>query len=307
MKILFLGAGATGGYFGGRLAAAGAGVTFLVREKRASQLAAQGLVIESTFGNVSTPVHAVTTAREAGTHDFVILSCKAYDLDAAIRDIRDCVGARTLILPLLNGIKHLEALDAAFGSDHVLGGSCHLSVALGEDGVIRHLNQLHLITFGPRTPDQSGRCAELCEAMKPAGFEAKLRQDIMQAMWDKWVLLASLAGLTCLFRASVGEIAAAPGGRNLMLAMIDESRQVAATSGFEPASEHMATIGTLLTDPTSKVVASMHRDMQRGARIEADLIIGDMLRRGRAAGLELPLLTVANANLACYETRLSAT
>ncbi len=305
MKILFLGAGATGGYFGGRLAASGAGVTFLVREKRAAQLATQGLVIESPFGNVSTPVNAVISARQAGVHDVVILSCKAYDLGAAIRDIADCVGERTLILPLLNGIKHLDALDAAFGNSRVLGGTCHLSVSFGEDGVIRHLNQLHLLTFGPRTPDQSDRCAELFDAMKPAGFEAKLRQDIMQAMWDKWVLLASLAALTCLFRASVGEIAAAPAGRNLMLATIEECRRVAAAAGFEPSSEHMATIGTLLTDPASKVVASMLRDMQKGTRIEADLIIGDMLRRGRAAGVATPLLTVANANLACYENRLS--
>lgn len=301
MKILILGAGATGGYFGGRLAAAGADVTFLVREKRARQLAADGLVIESAFGNARTPVKTVLADQLDAPHDVVILSCKAYDLDTSIAAIRPAVGATSLVLPLLNGIKHLDTLDATFGIERVLGGSCHLSVTLGEDGVIRHLNQLHLLTFGPRVPSQLAQCRKILEVFSSANFEPKLREDMMQAMWDKWVLLASLAGLTCLFRASVGEIAATPHGRNLMLALIEECRAVARANGHEPSAEHMTSIASLLTDPGSKVVASMLRDMQKDARIEADLIIGDMLRRGQLAGVNTPILTIADTNLRCYE------
>ncbi|MEQ1717005.1 MAG: ketopantoate reductase family protein [Hyphomicrobium sp.] len=306
MKILILGAGATGGYFGGRLASAGIDTEFLVRPKRAAQLAVDGIVIESPFGTIKTSVKTVTAADLAGSHDCVILSCKAYDLASAIIAIRPAVGPHTLILPLLNGIKHLDALDAAFGVERVLGGSCHLSVTMGDDGMIRHLNQLHLLTFGPRVPGQSKDCRALLPVLTRGGFDVKLRDDIMQAMWDKWVLLASLAGLTCLFRASVGEIMASGDGRRLMLAAIEECRSIAAVSGFEPTAGHIATIGGLLTDPASKVVASMLRDMQKGTPIEADLIIGDMLRRGQAAGLATPLLTVAATNLACYENRLKA-
>lgn len=305
MNILFLGAGATGGYFGGRLAAAGANVTFLVRKKRAAELAAQGIVIESPFGNLSTTVKTATDARTAGLHDVVILSCKSYDLDAAIRDIGDCVGPNTLVVPLLNGLKHLDALDRAFGEERVAGGSCHLSVMLGEDRIIRHLNQLHLLTFGPRLPSQSERCTQLFETIKPAGFDVMLREDIMQAMWDKWVLLASLAGLTCLFRCSVGEIMATRDGEKLMRGLIEECRKIAAASGFEPSREQLTSTGKLLTDPASKVMASMLRDMQKRARIEADLIIGDMLRRGLSAGIETPLLAIANANLVCYENQIA--
>lgn len=301
MKILILGAGATGGYFGGRLTAIGADVKFLVRERRAAQLEADGIVIESAFGNLSVPVRTVMAGQVAAGHDVILLSCKAYDLDSAIDAIRPAVGAHTLILPLLNGIKHLDTLDAAFGSEHVLGGTCHLSVTLGADGVIRHLNQLHLLTFGPRYETQRARCEELLRIFEQANFEPKLRTDVMQAMWDKWVLLASLAGLTCLFRASVGEIAATPQGRGVMLSMIEECRMVAEAYGAGPSDAHMENIRGLLTDPASKVVASMLRDMQKEAPIEADLIIGDMLRRGLAAGVATPLLAVANTNLCCYE------
>lgn len=301
MKILILGAGATGGYFGGRLAAIGADVKFLVRERRAAQLEADGIVIESAFGDLRVPARTVMAGQLAADHDVIMLSCKAYDLDSAIKAIRPAAGAQTLILPLLNGIKHLDALDAAFGAERVLGGTCHLSVTLGADGVIRHLNQLHLLTFGPRFDVQAERCEALMRIFEKANFEPKLRHDVMQAMWDKWVLLASLAGLTCLFRASVGEIANTPQGRGVMLSMIEECRKVAEAYGAGPSQEHMENIRGLLTDPASKVVASMLRDMQKQAPIEADLIIGDMLRRGQAAGVATPLLAVANTNLTCYE------
>lgn len=301
MKILILGAGATGGYFGGRLAAAGADVKFLVRERRAAQLEADGLVIESPFGDVKMTVRTVLAKQLAAAHDVIIVSSKFYDLESAIASIRPAVGGTTLILPLLNGIKHLDVLDAAFGAPQVLGGSCHLSVTLADNGVIRHLNQLHLLTFGPRQAGQAARCEELLAICQQAKFDTKMRSDVLQAMWDKWVLLASLAGLTCLFRATVGDIAAAPDGRRLMLGMIEECRKVAEASGFGPSQTHLDTINALLTEPASKVAASMLRDMQRHAPIEADLIIGDMLRRGQAAGVATPLLAVANTNLECYE------
>jgi 2-dehydropantoate 2-reductase len=306
MKILILGAGATGGYFGGRLAASGADVTFLVRPKRAAQLAANGLVIESPFGNLKTPVRAVTAELLSGRHDIVILSCKAYDLENSIEAVRPAVGPETLVLPILNGLRHLETLDAAFGPDSVLGGSCHLSVSLADDGAIRHLNQLHLLTYGPRLPSQTAACEAHYPILAGAGFDVKLSTNVVQSMWDKWVLLASLAALTCLFRASIGEISSAQGGRDLMLGAIDECRNVAKTAGFEPSEEHLALIRTLLTDKASPVVASMLRDMQRGGPIESDHIVGDMLGRGKAAGLEMPVLRAAYANLQCYQNRLTA-
>jgi 2-dehydropantoate 2-reductase len=304
MKILILGAGATGGYFGGRLAASGADVTFLVRPKRAGQLSADGLVIESPHGNLKTAVKVATASTLTGIHDVVILSCKAYDLTGAIEALRPAVGPATKVLPLLNGLKHLDALDEAFGADRVLGGSCHLSVALDDDGTVRHFNQLHLLTYGPRTHNQNEFCSSLHEVLARADFDTKHSPNVMQSMWDKWVLLASLAALTCLFRASIGEISSAQGGRELMLAAIEECRGAAKAEGFEPSEDHLALIRTLLTDPASPVVASMYRDMQRGGPIEGGHIVGDILARGRAAGHEMPVLATAYVNLQCYQNRL---
>ena len=131
MRILVLGAGGTGGYFGGRLLEAGADVSFLVRPARAQRLAADGLRIISPCGDFSSSVKVLTLLDSAAPFDLILLSCKAYDLDSAIAAIRPAVGANTRILPLLNGLKHFDVLDAAFGSEHVLGGLCHISVTLG--------------------------------------------------------------------------------------------------------------------------------------------------------------------------------
>ena len=303
MKILILGAGATGGYFGGRLAASGADVTFLVRQARLNKLAVNGLIIESPFGNLKTPVKAVTRETLNGTYDAVLLSCKAYDLTSSIEAIRPAIGNSTQVLPLLNGIKHLDDLDAAFGKDHVLGGLCHLSVTLSPEGTVQHLNKLHLLTYGPRVPEQEKICRELLPIMEKSGFAAKLSGDVIRDMWGKWVLLATLAGMTCMMRASVGEITGTRDGRALMLAMIDECAVIAAANGFALPESQLQLIRGLLTDPSSQVVASMRRDMQRGAQIEGDHIIGDMLARGEAKGILALMLRIAYANAEAYQNR----
>ena len=306
MKILVLGAGATGGYYGGRLAASGADVTFLVRPKRAAQLAAHGIVIESSFGNLTTPAKTVTADTVAACYDLIILSCKSYDLASSIAAIAPAAGPETQVLPLLNGIRHLTELDAAFSPERVLGGTCHLSVHLADDGAIQHLNTLHLLTFGPRSATQPAFCRSVLAVLQKANFETKMSDNIMHDMWGKWVLLAALAGMTCLMRASVGEIAASRDGRALMLALIDECASIAAANGAAPHADALAKIQSMMTDPKSAVVASMLRDMQRGARIEGDHIIGDMLARAQAAKIPAPLLQIAYANLQAYQNRQAA-
>lgn len=306
MKILVLGAGATGGYYGGRLAASGADVTFLVREKRFAQLQRDGIQIKSPFGDASIPIKCVTRETLRDMYDFIILSCKSYDLDSAIKAITPALSSTSLVLPLLNGMRHLDTLDAAFTTQRVLGGMCHLSVTMADDGVIHHLNNLHLLTYGPRQESQTAACAAFLPILQKANFATKLSTNVIADMWGKWVLLASLAGMTCLMRASVGEIAASSDGKSLMLALIDECAGAASANGAEPSSQALAQIRTLLTDPQSAVVASMLRDMQRGANVEGDHIIGDMLARAKAAQVAAPLLAIAYANLQVYQNRLAS-
>lgn len=303
MKILVLGAGATGGYFGGRLSASGADVTFLVRPARAEKLAADGLIVESPFGNFTTPVKTVTRETLDGTYDAVLLSCKSYDLASSIEAIAPAVSKSTQILPLLNGIKHLDDLDAVFGQSRVLGGLCHLSVTLSPEGIVQHLNNLHLLTYGPRAPSQNELCEKMLPIMEKSGFAARLSPNVIADMWGKWVLLATLAGMTCLMRATVGEIVATRDGRDILVAMLEECKAIAAANGYPVPESHYQQIKTMLTDPASQVVASMRRDMQRGAEIEGDHIIGDMLAHGRAKAVPAPMLTIAYANLQAYQKR----
>lgn len=306
MRILILGAGATGGYFGGRLAKAGVNVTFLVRERRREQLAHDGLTIESPLGDVATPVAAITRDQLRDTFDTVIVSAKAYDLAAAIETIRPAVGASTRVLPLLNGMRHLDDLDHAFGPERVLGGTCHISAVLEEDGRIRHLGSFASLTEGPRVPSQRVFSSRLHEELSRGGFEARRSDDVIGAMWEKWVLLATLAGSTCLMRASIGEIVRATGGAKFISDMLDECCTVATAGGHQPRSVATSIVRPTLTDPSSDISASMLRDMERGGRIEADHIIGDLIRRGRELGVETPLLEIAYVHLQAYQNRLKS-
>jgi 2-dehydropantoate 2-reductase len=301
MRILVVGAGAVGGYFGGRLLAAGRDVVFLVREKRAAQLARTGLSIRSALGDVNVPSPPTVTADKLReSFDLIVLSCKAYDLAGAAQAFAPAVGAQTAILPLLNGMRQLDLLDGAFGAQHVLGGQCVISATLDAHGAVQHLNQLHSITFGERDGSASPRMQAITEAFADAGFDSRPSQTVVQDMWDKWVFLASLAGITCLLRGSIGEIVAA-GGREAALALLEECHAVAAAAGHAPAERVMQRARAVLAEAGSPLAASMLRDLQQGHPTEADHVIGDMLARADPAHAAGSLLSVAYAHLRIHE------
>jgi 2-dehydropantoate 2-reductase len=305
MRLLFLGAGATGGYFGGKLANAGADVTFLVRPKRRDQLARDGIRIESPSGNLTTAVKAITREEIDGPYDAVIVSAKAYDLAGAIDAIRPAVGGASLVLPLLNGMKHLEELDEAFGPSRVLGGTCHISVTLAEDGTIRQFGELASVTEGPRIAGQKAAALKLHETLA-LGFDARYSDNIVAAMWEKWFFLAALAASTCLMRASVGEIVRTMGGQEFMANLLNECIAIASANGHPPQTAALEFARTFLCDPSSSFSASMLRDIQRGGSIEADQIVGDLIRRGRDRGIQTPLLDTAYVHLQAYQERLAS-
>jgi 2-dehydropantoate 2-reductase len=299
MRILVVGAGAIGGYFGGRLLEAGRDVTFLVRPRRAGQLANTGLVIRSPLGDAHLPSPPTVAADALRTpYDLILLSCKAYDLEAAADSFAPAVGPHTAILPLLNGMRHLELLEQRFGKAAVLGGLCIISATLDADGRVVHLNDTHLLVFGERDGAKSKRI----EAIAAALSGARLSTMIMQEMWEKWVFIASTAGINCLMRAAVGDIVAADAA-DLATALLDECCKVAATNGFPPSEQAVQRMQGVLTAPGSSFAASMLRDIDRGAPIEADHIIGDLFRRSEPHGRDRSLLRIAYAHLKAYEAR----
>jgi 2-dehydropantoate 2-reductase len=306
MRILVVGAGAVGGYFGARLAAAGRDVTFLVREHRATQLRAIGLVLKSSAGDLTIPpadlklISAQQLASEKSAYDLILLSTKAYSLEAAMDDFAPTVGANTAILPILNGMRHLDMLSERFGVEHVLGGASRIVADLDPEGRVLHIEHWQDLAFGELDKRVTPRIEAIAKTLHGAGFEDQLSPDILAVMWNKWMLLASMAGLTCLLRGNIGEIARAPFGIETQQAFLHETAAIATASGYPPTDKSFAAVTARLTDPQSTLTASMYRDLQKNSPVEADHILGDLLRRGNALGLHSPLLQAAYVQLSVY-------
>lgn len=303
MRVLVLGAGAIGGYFGGRMAEKGMDVTFLVRPARAALLAREGLRIASPAGNARVAVRAVTQEAVRPAYDIVILTAKAYDLAGAIEAIAPAMGAGAAVLPLLNGMAHLEALDARFGRERVLGGVAYIAATLAPDGEVRHLNDFHRMAFGERSGTQKALCDAFAAALAGVRFDWKRIGDIEQAMWDKWVLLATLAGITCLMRAAVGDIAATASGEKLTLALLSECAAVARAEGRPTPDAALQSYRAMLTKRGSDFTASMLRDIEAGGPTEGEHILGALLAAARRHGLETPMLEIAATHLEAYAAR----
>jgi 2-dehydropantoate 2-reductase len=302
MRILVVGAGAIGGYFGGRMLQAGGDITFLVRPRRAAELADAGLVIKSPNGDVTLKNPPTVQAEELSENfDLVMLSCKAFDLVDAIKSFAPAVGPQTVIIPLLNGMRHLDVLDGKFGRERVLGGLCAIAATLNEHREVVQLQPMQSLNFGERDGKHPDRIEAIAQVMASGKFGAAASQNIVQEMWEKWVFLASLAASTCLMRASVGAILAAPAGKDFILGVLDECSAVAAAEGYAPSGPFFERVRGMLTAEGSQMTASMFRDIKAGAPVEADHVLGDLIARGDAAKVPVPKLRVAHTHLKVYE------
>jgi 2-dehydropantoate 2-reductase len=308
MRILILGAGGTGGYFGGRLVEAGANVTFLVRPERQARIRESGLVIKSPAGNATLQVETLLAGEAARKFDIVLVTCKAYDLDSALAAIEPHVDAGALALPIMNGMAHNDRLRERLGHGRVVGGICQCSTTLNAFGEIEHLNAAARLVFGafadqPNHLEIDPVLDDFEATVGKANFSSKRADPIDQHLWDKWVMLATLAGMTTLMRASVGEIMATRSGADIMAEFLQETIAVATEAEYPPAEDFLKHARGLLFDRDSGFTASMLRDMEAGGPIEGEHIIGDMYRRARDAGLDAHLLRVAYCHVQAYEAR----
>ena len=303
MRILVLGAGGIGGYYGARIHNAGGKVTFLVRPGRAAQLRESGLKVYSPFGDAQIIPSVVTADELCDPYDVIILSCKAYDLDSAMNAVAPAVGEQSVILPLLNGVLHIDTLVRRFGAEHVLGGVALISVALTQEGEIRHLNRLHRLVIGPRAGQTSKWLAPLKQLFSSAKFDFVFSENIEQAMWDKIVFLATLAGATCCMRASIGDIVRTVAGEAFVAGLLAECGSIAEASGHAVSEEQLTAYGKQLTERGSGLMASMLRDVERNGATEADHILGDMVSRAQIMGIDAPLLRLAYSHLQAYSFR----
>jgi len=303
MRMLVLGAGALGGYFGGRLAEAGGDVTFLVRPARAARLAERGLSLESPYGDAQLRVRTVTAEALGPGWDVILLACKAYDLEEAIAAIRPAVDGRTAILPVLNGLSHVATLGDAFGPERVLGGLCKIQATLSPEGVVRHLNDWRWLTFGEQDGTMSPRVQAIAAAFAPArGVVAQAVPDIAQRMWEKLVHLGTAAIGTVLMRANVGEIVRA-GGAAWLAEMLARNAAIAAHHGHPMPAAFLAEYGAVFSDGGSAYSTSLLRDIEAGNRTEGEHILGYLSAAARQAGLDPTLHDAALLHARAQEAR----
>jgi 2-dehydropantoate 2-reductase len=306
MKVLIVGCGGIGGYFGGRLVEAGADIEFLVRPNRAQSLATNGLIIRSCRGDAKLDVRTLTKDDLSGPYDLIILTCKSYDLDACIEDIQHIIGTTTLILPLLNGLQHIDKLQSRFGVARVLHGYCNISAGLDALGQVQHYNAIHELSFGRDVvPELLTELEEVTALLKSASFNARVAKDIKQELWEKFVFINALAGLTTLMRGDVGSILATNHGTEVVTAMIEECQLVAEKAGYKVGRRADKIARHAMLQPGSTFSASMFKDMMAHKKVEADALIGDMVARAQQLGVSTPLLKTAYCQLQTYQQQLN--
>lgn len=301
MRILIVGAGATGGYFGARLAQAGRDVTFLVREPRKQQLEQQGMQVKSPHGDF-TVTPALLLARELTTpFDLIILTVKSFALSQALEDIAPAVGAQTLIMPVLNGMRHIDILRQRFGAEKVIGGYCKIHATLGAAGEIVQMAPLHQLFYGDLQGDNGMRLQTVDTTLRDCGFEAILTDTLMSELWEKWLLLSTLGAVTCLSRGNTQQVLQTSGGGALLRDLFNEVLVVMRADGYQERPAITAKVYDYISQPGVPMTSSMYRDLTQGYAIEADHVIGDLLTRAARHNVRVPLLNAVYVNLCVYQ------
>ncbi|VVE49639.1 ketopantoate reductase family protein [Pandoraea anhela] len=301
MKILVLGAGAIGGYYGARLAQAGANVTYLVREKRAEVLAKQGLTIRSELGDVQQSVATVVGRDVTPEYDLILLASRTYDLDSAIESIAPAMGERTVILPFLNGMSVYERLDATFGRHRVMGGVSYIATTLLPSGEILHQGSGDNVIVGARTQAMRPLAQDVYDLFAQSRGTRALSEQIEQALWSKWIAVSCAGIMTCLMRGNVGQIMATRDGEALMRRTMSEGRAIAQAEGYPIPEAAVKQMEALLLAPKSTWASSMARDIASGAkRLEADAIVGDLVTRAEKHGIDATMTRAAYCQLQVY-------
>jgi 2-dehydropantoate 2-reductase len=305
MRILVVGAGATGGYFGGRLAQAGRDVTFLVREGRAAVLRERGLRIVGLGEQTVLEPKLVTADTIDGPYDLVLLTVKESGLIGAVADLAPAVGPDTLIIPVLNGMRQIDVLVEWFGQEAVLGGIAYVMTTLDADGDILRLAGMHRLAYGRRDGNVDDRIRAVHAELSGAGFDTALSERILSGMWSKWTFIAALGAVCVLGGGTVGEVAAVPGGTALAEEVLAEGASVAAAAGYPVSDQELAVYRGMLTEKGSDDTSSLFRDLSVGLPVEAEQIFGDLVARAEALGVAAPSLAAVTVRLRVHNARVA--
>ncbi|EEK45357.1 MULTISPECIES: 2-dehydropantoate 2-reductase [Bacillus] len=301
MRILVLGAGGVGGFFGGRLVEKGEDVTFLVRSKRKKQLEERGLVIRSVNGDFSFQPKLITKEDQTAPFDVILFSTKAYHLNEAIQDLKPFVGESTVIIPLLNGIAHVSLLQKEFGEEKVIGGLCFIETTLNNQGEIVQTSAANRLMFGEMKSQDSERIKHISKAFAGTKSSFILSENITQDMWHKYLFITVMSGVTTLMRAPIGPIRESEGGRDFIQNLFEECMEIMRCVGA-PIKDNIVQEHMKIIDKISyNMKSSMQRDMEKGSSIEAKHLQGYLLDVAEQFSIEAPLLGAVYQNLKVYE------
>lgn len=303
-RILVVGAGATGGYFGGRLVEAGRDVTFLVRPARYDFLSHRGLLITEEGRTRTVDAPLITAGEVKPAYDAVVLAVKAGGLESAVSDVEGIIGPDTPVIPFLNGMAHLDLLNTRFGRDSVLGGAVRVVSKIDRHGDIVALAPGASMVIGEQDGAATARLHALAATFDSAGFEFNTSDDIEGVMWQKWVFISTVNAITCLMRATIGEVVAVPGGSAFATDVLDEAAAIAAAAGHPVPEAALAATTATITRQGSPFVPSMYRDLSDGLPVEVEHVLGDLVERGARLGVATPLLNLATTNMRIYQNRL---
>ena len=296
MKILILGAGAIGGFFGAHLMKSGANITFLVREKRKDELKKSGINIFSINGELKVNPKLLDKNLSGQHFDVIILTNKSYDLIESIREIKPYVN-KTVIIPLLNGMAHYEILDKEFGKEKIFGGTAYISTAMNNYGAIQQITSRASIKFGPRTQKYINIANDFYEICKETEFECDFSDHIELDLWRKYVLIGATAASTVLFQKTLGEISATTYGKSLITKIHEECRNIVLSKGYDIGIEAKNYNLKLITDKGSLLKASMLRDFESGKKTECEHILGYLIELAKRNNVQCDLIKAAHTRI----------
>jgi 2-dehydropantoate 2-reductase len=305
LRFLIVGAGAVGGFVAARLVGAGNHVTVLTLPRSAARLREGGLRIASQDGTSVFRPTVVTADELTSGYDAIVLAVKSDDLDGAMADIAPAVESPAVIIPFLNGMAHVQALTGRFGSA-VLGGTLRVATQLTGDGTIRELTPQFDVELGELDSSPSTRVDRLASAFKDAGAEVTVPGNIVDAMWAKWVFIASLGAVTSLMRAPVGAIAAVPPGQRFAQSVLAEAAAAAAACSHPVPAGQLHMTELVLTAAGSPATSSLTRDLIAGRRTEVEAVLADLAARARAAGTATPLIDLAVLALRIHNRQIGS-
>jgi 2-dehydropantoate 2-reductase len=289
MRIAIVGTGGVGGYFGGRLAAAGADVAFLARGAHLAAMRANGLRILSPKGDVHLArVTASDDPREIGPVDVVMFTVKLYDAEAAMNLLPPLVGPSTVVLPFQNGVEGVDIVLRAVGREHTAGGTCYVSAVIVEPGVIKHTAMDHLL-FGELDGSRSARLEQLLDACRKTNFQSTLSDDITVEIWTKFTRLSVLSGLTAVTRAPLGVIVSDPDLLAMIKSAAAETLAVAQAKGVKLQADLVEDLARACQGLPPQTKSSMLEDLERGRRLELPWLSGAVARIGAEVGVETPI------------------